>query len=154
MRLKIKKEIINKIKEKQKEKERVYKLYDHVSVHITKHEMHRLKKVLKYEENEQKLKDWAFGLGRRVDTNIAKQYKEYYDKKLEENLMEAIGNMNATIVYTLHNNEKCKFGSKRIQDFMEDYLVTYELFAKEELTVADLLKQLKDDGIEVVFKES
>ena len=149
--MKIKKEIINKIKEKQKEKERIFELYNTASVVITKDEMHRLKKVLKNEDKEQKLRDWAMGLALQINNINAKQYKDDYNKRLSENIEKILKETNATIVYTLHFNEKCKFGCRRIEDFMKDYFVTYELFDKGEITPEDLLKQLKDDGVDIVF---
>jgi len=139
--MKIKKEIINKIKDKQKEKNRIFELYKNASTIITKYEMHRLKKILKNEEKEQKLRDWANCLAMQQDNKIAKQYKEY--------LNEVIDIMNLTIVYTLHFNEKCKFGNMRIEDFMKDYFVTYELFANKELAPEDLIEQLKKEKIDV-----
>lgn len=149
--MKIKKAIINKIKDKQKEKDRVYELYKNASTVITKDEMHRLKKVLKNEDNEKKLKDWAYGLALQINSINAKGYRDDYNKRLHESIEKILKNTNATIVYTLHFNEKCKFGCKRIEDFMQDYFVTYELFDKGEIMPEDLLKQLKDDGVDIVF---
>lgn len=148
--MKVEKDIIRKIKDKQKEKDRIYELYNTVSTVITKDEMHRLKKALKSDEVN-KLKDWSYGLGLQINSINAKLYRDDYNKRLHESIEKILKNTNATIVYTLHFNEKCKFGCKRIEDFMQDYFVTYELFDKGEITPEDLLKQLKDDGVDIVF---
>ena len=152
MKLTIKKDIAAKIKNKQREKERIYKMYSTVSTVITKEEMHRLKKVLKNEDNELKLKDWAYGLALQLNNINAREYYNHYQKKMDEDLNEIIGWSNATIVYTLRYNHNCKFGAKRIQDFMTDYFVTYDMFKNREITPQTLIDQLKKDGIEIVFK--
>ena len=81
--MKIKKSIINKIKDKQKEKDRIYELYNTVSTVITKDEMHRLKKALKSDEVN-KLKDWGYGLGLQINSINAKLYRDDYNKRLHE----------------------------------------------------------------------
>lgn len=142
--MKIKKSVINKIKDKQKEKDRIYELYKNACTVITKDEMHRLKKVLKNEDKEQKLRDWVHGVYLQIDNRRAKEYNDFY----KETLSEVIDIMNITIIYTLHFNHCCNFGEKRIADFMQDYFVTYNLFTSKELNADVLLKQLKDDGID------
>ena len=146
--MKIDKKVISKIKEKQKEKDRIYKLYADVNPKITKEEMHRLKKTLN-EGNLQKLKDWAYGLGLQLDNNIAKQYNQYYEKKLKEDNLWAIKCMQTVLIYTLHFNEKCKFGGNRIKDFMDDFTSCFELITNKECNLEYYIEQLKAEKIEI-----
>ena len=149
--MKIDKKVISKIKEKQKEKDRIYKLYADVNPKITKEEMHRLKKALKTDDVG-KLKDWAYGLGLQLDNNLAKQYYEHYEKKLREDHLWAIQCMETIIMYTLHFNEKCKFGGNRIKDFMEDFRSCFKLIEEKEYVLQDYIDQPKKDKIEIEFK--
>lgn len=52
-----------------------------------------------------------------------------------------------TVRYTLHFNEKTKFGQARIDDFMEDLKVTIDNFRTGEFHVEDYEEQLGADGI-------
>ena len=52
-----------------------------------------------------------------------------------------------TVRYTLHFNEKTKFGQARIEDFMEDLVVTINNFENGEYNVEDYKEQLRKDGI-------
>lgn len=148
--MKIKKEIINKIRETQKEKDDIYNKYKTVDNLLNKEEFKRLRKALK-EENDIKIRDWAYCLGLQLDNNIAKQYKEYYEKKLKEDRLWTIECIEIILIYTLHFNEKCKFGGNRIQDFLEDFRVSFELISKQEYKLDDYIEQLKKDRIEVHY---
>lgn len=130
---------------------KIYNMFKNVNTKITKEEMHRLKKALK-EDKEQKLKDWAYGLGLQLDNNIARQYKKYYEEKLREERVWAIECMETVLIYTLHFNDKCKFGGKRIEDFMQDFRVSFELISKGEYKIEDYIEQLKKDNIEIELK--
>lgn len=147
--MKIKKSVINKIKDKQKEKDRIFELYKNASTVITKDEMHRLKKVLKNEDKEQKLRDWATGLTMQINNINAKQYYEYYGKKIKEDALWTVKCIEIVVKYTLHFNQNCRFGNKRIKDFMEDYRVSFELLTKKEYKLEDYIEQLKKEKIEV-----
>lgn len=146
--MKVSKKVVTKIRAKQKEKDRIYKLYEQVNTKITKEEMHRLKKALK-EGELQKLKDWAYGLGLQLDNSIAKQYNEYYEKKLKEDNLWTIKCMETVLIYTLHFNEKCKFGGNRIKDFMDDFTSCFELITNKECNLEDYIEQLKAEKIEI-----
>lgn len=98
------------------DKNNLKKLFD-------KNELHRLIKALKT-ENRKKLIDWAA----QFEDSIRREYDRQFEKQFKEELSAAINNFIIAIVYTLHFNEKCKFGGKRIDDFMEDLLATIDNF--------------------------
>jgi len=149
--MKIKKEIINKIKDKQREKERIYKLYLETDKIVTKHEIKRLKKALK-DENIAKMHDWIHGFGMQLDNDIAKRYNEYYEQKLKEDSLFTIKCIEVVLIYTLRYNDKCKFGGNRIEDFLKDFRTSFELISNNEYKIQDYIEQLKSDKITVEFK--
>lgn len=74
-----------------------------------------------------------------------------YDKEYKKQLLESIDLILFTVRYTLHFNEKTKFGQARIDDFMEDLVVTIDNFRTGDFNVNDYKEQLKADGI--VFED-
>ena len=68
----------------------------------------------------------------QMNTRLRKEYEIAYQKKYKEDLGNSIDLFLLAIVYTLHFNEKTKFGNNRIQDFMEDLLVTVDYFRTGE----------------------
>lgn len=84
-------------------------------------------------------------------TNYLKQQEihirnEYY-KSYKEDVLKAIDLLLFTVRYTLHFNEKTKFGQARIDDFMEDLIVTIDNFRTGDFHVEDYKEQLRKDGI-------
>ena len=84
---------------------------------------------------------------RQAEFNIRREY----DKKYKEDLLKAIDLVLFTVRYTLHFNEKTRFGQARIDDFMEDLVVTIDNFRTGDFNVEDYKEQLKADGI--VFED-
>lgn len=146
--MKIKKEIINKIRETQKEKDEIYKKYKTISTVLTKEEFKRLKKALK-EEKDTKLRDWAYCLGLQISDNLERIMRKEYVRQFEQDISRAVDEYRIILCNVLHFNEKCKFGAKRIQDVMDDLEVTVELLNKGEFTIDDYINQLKKEKIEI-----
>lgn len=76
-----------------------------------------------------------------------------YDKRYKEELLKAIDLMLFTVRYTLHFNEETKFNQERIDDFMDDLIVTIDNFRTGDFNVNDYKEQLKADGIVFESKE-
>lgn len=112
---------------------------------VTKEEIRRLQKAAR-DGNKEHLKDWI----KQFDFQVHQQYERWYKEELEH----SIDNLILTIIYTLHFNEKTRFGNARLTDFMEDLLETIDMFRREEAKPEDYRKQLKDDGIIIKNKES
>lgn len=144
--MKISKTTHQKIRERLKKQAEVLKLYEETNPKVTKEEIHRLKKALK-DDNPNKLKDWVRGFGMQLDNSIAKKYHTHYTNQLEKDSLFTIKCMETVMIYTLHFNEKCKFGNARIQDFLDDFRVTFELINKGEYKLQDFRDQLKDEKI-------
>lgn len=79
--------------------------------------------------------------------------KREYEKAYRGQLLKAIDLIMFTVRYTLHFNEKTKFGQARIDDFMNDLIVTIDNFRTEEFNLEDYKEQLKADGIKFEDKQ-
>lgn len=101
-------------------------------------ELRRLEKAAK-DKNKTKLIDWA--------NQFEDQLRQEYENAFKQELSDAIDNFVLTIVYTLHFNEKTKFGNARIKDFMDDLFSTIDLYRTEEYKPEEYRKILADDGI-------
>ena len=101
-------------------------------------ELRRLEKAAK-DKNKSKLTDWA--------RQFEDQLREEYNKAYKEELSDAIDNFVLTIVYTLHFNEKTKFGNARIKDFMDDLFATINLYTTEEYKPEEYRKIHAKEGI-------
>ena len=111
---------------------------------LTREEIRRFQKAAR-DGNKEHLKDWM----KQFEYQIQKQYENWYQKELAD----IIDTFILTIIYTLHFNEKTRFGNNRITDFMEDLLETVDMFRRNEASPEDYKKQLKDDGIIIKKKE-
>ena len=105
-------------------------------------ELRRLEKAAK-DKNKMKLAEWA----EQFEIQVAKKYNNYYEKQYQEILSDSISNFLIAIVYTLHFNEKCKFGNDRISDFMDDLMAVVEGFKTGEYTPEEYKKELEQQKI-------
>ena len=105
-------------------------------------ELRRLEKAAK-DKNKMKLAEWA----EQFEIQVANQYNNYYEKQYQEILSDSISNFLIAIVYTLHFNEKCKFGNNRISDFMDDLMAVVEGFKTGEYTPEEYKKELEQQKI-------
>lgn len=93
--------------------------------------------------NKQALYDWGIQLEKQIEDKI----KKFYEDKFKQDLMQAIEWYQITIAYTLHFNEKTKFGPKRLQDVMSDLEATVNMFSTGEYNPLEYKKILEDEGI-------
>ena len=103
-----------------------------------KNEIRRLEKAAR-EKDKQKLIDW----GTKFEKRIVDLYEEEYIKIIQE----TINNFMLIMIYALHFNEKTKFGKKRIDDFMEDFMATVKGFSTGEFNPQEYEDMLKEDNI-------
>lgn len=107
-----------------------------------RNELRRLEKAV-LDKNKIAIFEWAS----QFEKQIRNQFTIQYDKKFDEELDEAISRFLIAIVYTLHFNEKCGFGTKRIKDVLDDILATIERFKNGECTPEDYMNELKADNV-------
>lgn len=90
---------------------------------------------------------------KHMDIKLRQEYAKFYEDKYNQDLEKSIDTFVLSIVYTLHYNEKCKFGNARIQDFMNDLFITVDCFRTGEYVPEDYQKQLEEDGIKIILHE-
>lgn len=113
---------------------------------MDKNELKRLERAddkAHKKKSREPLYEWGMQLERQLEDKI----KKFYEEKFRKDMSKSIEWYIIAIAYTLHFNEKCKFGRKRLQDIMEDLTATVDLFGTKEYTAEDYLQQLKEDGI-------
>lgn len=103
-----------------------------------KNELRRLEKAAR-EKDKSKLVDWGKAFEKRLI--------ELYEKEYIEILGQSINNFMITMVFSLHFNEKTKFGKKRIDDFMEDFIEVINGFTSGEFKPEEYEEMLKEDNI-------
>lgn len=103
-----------------------------------KNELRRLEKAAK-DKNKNKLIEWG--------TAFEKRLIELYEKEYIKILQDSINNYMLIMIFSLHFNEKTKFGKKRIDDFMEDFVEVVKGFSNEEFKVQEYEEMLNKDGI-------
>ena len=103
------------------------------------------RKYLKQLNTPDKMKNYL----RQAELTMKREYERAYRGQL----LKAIDLIMFTVRYTLHFNEKTKFGQARIDDFMNDLIVTIDNFRTEEFNVEDYKEQLKADGIKFEDKQ-
>lgn len=110
-----------------------------------KNELRRLEKAAR-EKDKTKLIEWG--------TAFEKRIIELYEKEYIKILQEGINNYMLVMIYSLHFNEKTKFGKKRIDDFMEDFMATINGFTTGEFKPEEYEELLRKDNIKLkIIKE-
>lgn len=113
---------------------------------MDKNELKRLERAdakIKKKGNIQPLYDWAAQFEQQLEEKLNRIYEEKYHKDLADSIDCWI----IAIMYTLHFSEKTKFGSKRLNEVMEDLQAVISMFETGEYTVEDYKKELEKDKI-------
>ena len=105
---------------------------------FNKAELRRLEKAAR-DKNKMKLAEWA--------GQFEMQMSNFYEKEYQKILAESIDNFLIAITYTLHFNEKCKFGNERIADFMDDLMEVVDGFKTGEFSSEEYKEELKKQKI-------
>lgn len=103
-----------------------------------KNELRRLEKASR-EKDKKKLIEWGQAFEKRII--------ELYEQEYINILGDGVNNFMLIMIYALHFNEKTKFGKKRIDDFMEDFIATVNGFASGEFKPQDYEEMLNKDNI-------
>ena len=124
---------------------------------FSKEELRRLEKAAR-DKDKAKLKEWAIQFENQLRNSYEENIKrfenkiiQHHEKEYERILAESVDNFIVAIIYTLHFNEKCKFGNNRIVDFMDDLLAVVDGFKTGEYTPEEYKEILKRQKI--YFKE-
>ncbi len=113
-----------------------------------RNELRRLQKAAR-DKDIRKLAEWGY----QFEEQIRQEFLKAFDKEVEKELQLSVDNFIIAIVYTLHFNEKCKFGGSRIQDFMEDLLATVDCFKDGSYSPKEFKDILAKEHIELVARK-
>ncbi len=105
---------------------------------VNRNEIRRLEKAAR-DKDKKKLAEWA--------GQFEQQVSAYYEKQYHEDLSNSIDSFFIAIVYTLHFNENCKFGDKRVRDFMKDLTATVQGFENGQYTPEEYRDILKSEKV-------
>lgn len=109
---------------------------------MNRNELRRLEKAAR-EKDKTKLLDWASQFESQISSELIKRYEQSYHDQIQC----AIDTFLVANWYALHFSEETNLQKSDIASFIEDLLVTVDMFRTGEYTVADYEKILKDDGI-------
>lgn len=108
-------------------------------------ELNRLQRCAKNKDKNE-LKKWGQDFEHRVNEKYYELYKKQYVIWLEETFKD----LDIALMYTLHFNEKTKFGNKRLKSVMDDIGEALRGFYKKEFNREEYKKMLKEDGIKLM----
>lgn len=111
---------------------------------LNRDELRRLEKAAR-EKNKKYLMQWAM--------SYEDMLRREYDKDYREEVQNAIDNFLVAIVYTLHFSEETKFGPKKLPSFMEDLMVTIDMYRTGEYKPDEYLEELSKCGIHFKTKD-
>ncbi len=117
-------------------------IYDNKYLFNENKEIRRLEKAAK-DKNKAKLIEWGIAF----EKMIKDVYDKEYDKAFKKDFENVVDTFCLAIAYTLHFNEKTKFGKNRTINFINDLFVTVDLFRTGEYSPEDYRKQLEEEGI-------
>ena len=103
-----------------------------------RNELRRLEKAAR-EKDRTKLIEWGKAFEQRVI--------DLYEKEYIDILQHSINNFIIVMIFSLHFNEKTKFGKKRIDDFMEDFIEVVNGFTRGEFNPQEYEEMLNKDKI-------
>lgn len=111
---------------------------------MNKYELRRLEKAVK-DKNKAKLYEWAV----QFEEQVIDLYRNEFDKKYRDDIQEAIANYEIAVAYTMHFSEETKFGQDQLTSFLEDLMVTLDMYRTGESDPTQYLAELKENGIEL-----
>ena len=118
-----------------------------------KEELRRLEKAAR-DKNKAKLKEWAIQFEDQLRNcyeteikRIEKEIKEFHEEEYHKTIRYTVDSFLVAIAYTLHFNEKCKFGNNRVTDFMNDLMAVVNGFKTGEYTPEEYKEILKKQKI-------
>lgn len=83
------------------------------------------------------------------NVSIYNSLRKEFENKYQEELTCSIDCFITAIAYTLHFSEETHFGQKRLSSFIEDMLVTVDMFRTGEYKPEEYEEELKKAGIKI-----
>lgn len=109
---------------------------------MDRNELKRLQKAAK-SNDKLSLGIWASNFEMQIRGDLERLYRQKYIN----DLTDSVDILLTAIAYTLHFSEEIKLGRKRLPKFMEDLIVTIDMFRTGEYNNAEYREELKKCGI-------
>lgn len=109
---------------------------------MNRNELRRLEKAAR-DKNKRKLDEWATQFENQISSELMKKYESSYSQQIQY-IFDTILIANW---YTLHFSEETNLQKADIPSFIEDLLVTVDMFRTGEYTPEDYRQLLEADGI-------
>lgn len=109
---------------------------------IDRASLRRLEKAAR-EKDKRKLAEWMEQFEYQMENIFSREYEDAYHKRVQD----AVDNIMIAVAYTLHFSEETKFGPKKLPSFIEDLLVTIDLFRTGEYKPSEYSDELAKAGI-------
>ena len=87
---------------------------------------------------------------KNMDREIRKEYEKAYEEKYIKEVDQTIENFIIAIMYCLHFSEITKLGMKKLNEFMDDLLVTVDMFKTGEYSPEEYRSILEKEGIKII----
>ena len=88
-------------------------------------------------------------MAKEFEATVRSEIKREQEHQYNDKLLETINHFLVAISYTLHFNEKTKFGAKRLNDFLNDIQATVDMFGAGEYSAVEYEQILLDEGIKI-----
>ena len=95
--------------------------------------------------SKEQMENWLQGYYNVTYNSLRKEFESAYKDELDSSVQNFI----TAIAYTLHYNEDVHLQHDELNSFMEDLLVSVEMFRKGEYNPEEYREQLREDGIEI-----
>lgn len=109
---------------------------------LNRAEIRRLEKAAR-EKDKKHLMEWAASLEREIEQNVRKEY----EKRYEEAFTASIDTFLIANAYTAIFSETTQLTKDTLPEFMEDLLVTVDMFRTGEYTPEEYKQILDDYGV-------
>lgn len=109
---------------------------------MNRNELRRLEKAAR-EKDKRKLAEWASQYESQIQSELIKRYEKYFS----DSLQNSIDCLIIAAWYTLHFSEETNLQKADIASFVEDLLVTLDMYRTGEYNTQDYKDQLEKDGI-------
>lgn len=109
---------------------------------MSKEELRRLEKAVK-DKNKTKVQEWAY----QFEEQVIDLYRDVYEKRYREDIQDAVINYEIAVAYTMHFSEETQFEQDKLTSFLEDLMVTLDMYRTGESNPTQYLEELKENGV-------
>lgn len=109
---------------------------------VNRDEVRRLEKAAR-EKDKKHLGDWINQFVNRMDVIFRKEYEALY----QDEINNSVQNLLLALAYTLHFSEEFHLDKDHLPDFINDLMVTIDMFRTGEYKPEDYKEELEKCGV-------